>query len=59
MKRLNIYVYSYVERFPRPGESVRGKRFQIGNGGKGANQAVTAAKLGASVTIIGMVNSSI
>lgn len=50
-------VYSYVDRFPRPGESIRGNRFEIGNGGKGANQAVTAAKLGAYVQMIGMVDT--
>jgi ribokinase len=49
------HLFSYVERFPNAGESVRGNKFYIGNGGKGANQAVTSAKLGASVTMIGMV----
>ncbi|KAH7719887.1 Protein F07A11.5 [Aphelenchoides avenae] len=48
---------SYVERFPKPGESVRGKQFKLWCGGKGANQAVAAAKLGAKVTMIGRVGT--
>uniref|UniRef100_A0A914YRP7 Ribokinase n=1 Tax=Panagrolaimus superbus TaxID=310955 RepID=A0A914YRP7_9BILA len=48
---------SYTERFPNPGESVRGNDFKMGCGGKGANQGVQAAKLGASVTMIGRVGN--
>ncbi|CAB3411039.1 unnamed protein product [Caenorhabditis bovis] len=50
---------SYTERFPRPGESVRGDSFQLGAGGKGANQAVAAARLGVDVSIIAMVGDDI
>jgi len=50
---------SYVERYPRPGESVRGKQFKLWCGGKGANQAVMASKLGAKVRMVGMVGEDI
>jgi ribokinase len=40
---------------PRPGETVLGGEFRIVPGGKGANQAVAAARLGASVTFVGRV----
>ncbi|KAI6243788.1 Ribokinase [Aphelenchoides fujianensis] len=50
---------SYVERYPRPGESVRGKTFKLFCGGKGANQAVMAARLGGSVSMVGQVGEDI
>lgn len=40
------------ERLPRPGETLIGGRFMMSNGGKGANQAVAAARLGAEVVFI-------
>lgn len=39
--------------FPREGQTVLGKTFHKAPGGKGANQAVQAARLGASVTMVG------
>lgn len=48
----NIDLVSYVPRMPALGETLHGTRFQMGFGGKGANQAVMAAKLGAGVTMI-------
>lgn len=48
----NIDLISYVPRLPVLGETLHGSRFSTGFGGKGANQAVMAAKLGASVVIV-------
>jgi ribokinase len=48
----NIDLISYAPRLPKLGETVPGTRFQKGFGGKGANQAVMAAKLGGGVTVI-------
>lgn len=48
----NIDLISYVPRMPAIGETLHGSKFQIGFGGKGANQAVMAAKLGANVGIV-------
>ena len=39
-------------RFPAKGETVIGSGFQTASGGKGANQAIQAARLGASVTMV-------
>lgn len=39
-------------RFPRPGETVSGKQYQVAWGGKGANQAVAAGRAGADITFI-------
>lgn len=41
-----------VPHFPRPGETLTGHSYQVVPGGKGANQAVAAARLGAEVSFI-------
>jgi len=48
----NIDLISYVPRLPRLGETLHGTQFRMGYGGKGANQAVMAAKLGARVAVV-------
>ena len=48
----NLDLISYVPRLPRMGETLHGSRFHMGFGGKGANQAVMAAKLGAEVAMV-------
>lgn len=48
----NTDLIAYTPRIPAPAETIHGSRFETGFGGKGANQAVMAAKLGADVTVI-------
>jgi ribokinase len=52
---INLDFVARAERLPRPGETVSGARFSRGPGGKGANQAVAAARLGAQVELVGCV----
>jgi ribokinase len=52
---INLDLVARVERLPRPGETLLGTRFDRFPGGKGANQAVGAARLGARVRMVGAV----
>ena len=52
---INLDLVAQVERLPRPGETVSGAAFVRVPGGKGANQAVAAARLGADVMLIACV----
>ena len=52
---INMDVVATAERHPKVGETVAGKAVLYFPGGKGANQAVAAARLGASTTLIGRV----
>ena len=52
---INADLVVVAETLPGPGETVSGGRFARHGGGKGANQAVAAARLGARVTMVGAV----
>lgn len=56
---LNIDLIAYTARVPGPGETVIGDRFVMGFGGKGANQAVMAARLGARVSMVGALGDDV
>ena len=52
---LNMDLVAQVSRLPKPGETILGDRFTTVPGGKGANQAVAAARLGTKTAMIGRV----
>ena len=52
---INMDVVANVQRMPQAGETVHGDGFFMAGGGKGANQAVAAARLGAEVRMVGRV----
>jgi ribokinase len=54
---INMDVVVETDTFPRLGETLIGKAFATHPGGKGANQAVAAARLGATVTMFGRVGA--
>ncbi|WP_300061557.1 ribokinase [uncultured Roseobacter sp.] len=54
---VNIDLTSHLPRWPEVGETVTALRTDVGLGGKGANQAVAAARLGAGVSLIGAVGA--
>ena len=54
---INMDVIAYLDRLPKPGETLHGSGYKMGLGGKGANQAVAARKLGSIVHFIGRVGA--
>lgn len=54
---INLDLVSTVDRMPAPGETILGQNFATIPGGKGANQAVAAARLGVAVRMIGRVGT--
>ncbi|NJM96288.1 MAG: ribokinase [Phormidesmis sp. RL_2_1] len=52
---LNMDLVAQVDRLPQPGETLTGRSFATVPGGKGANQAVAAARLGVSCAIAGRI----
>jgi len=55
----NTDLVARVPRMPRLGECLTGTSFEIGFGGKGANQAIMAARLGAHVTVVTRLGSDV
>jgi ribokinase len=56
---INIDLVACASRLPSPGETILGSSFEVFNGGKGANQAVAVAKLGAKVDMIGALGTDL
>jgi ribokinase len=52
---INVDLVVTAERFPRPGETIIGRSFERHPGGKGANQSIAAARLGALTIMVGAV----
>jgi ribokinase len=55
----NIDLVTYTDRFPRPGETIFGREFSLGFGGKGANQAVAARLTGGDVAMVARVGDDL
>jgi ribokinase len=55
----NVDLTTFTDRLPRPGETVLGTGFQLGFGGKGANQAVAARLCGARVSMVARVGGDL
>ncbi len=54
-----VDLITYVTRMPGRGETIEAPRFEMGNGGKGANQAVAAARLGSEVLMVSKVGDDV
>src|ERR1700683_3864161 len=55
----NIDLTTFTDRFPKPGETIFGQKFDLGFGGKGANQAVAAKLCGADVFMVAHVGDDL
>jgi len=55
----NVDLTTFNDVFPQPGETIFGRKFDLGFGGKGANQAVAAHLCGASVGMVAKVGSDL
>jgi ribokinase len=55
----NIDLTTFTNQFPKPGETIFGQRFDLGFGGKGANQAVAARLCGAEVFMVARVGDDL
>src|SRR2546426_8661986 len=55
----NVDLTTFSDRFPKPGETIFGDKFDLGFGGKGANQAVAARLCGADVFMVARVGDDL
>src|SRR5439155_4793 len=55
----NVDLTTFHDAFPKPGETIFGKSFDLGFGGKGANQAVAARLCGANVAMVAKVGNDL
>jgi len=55
----NVDLTTYHDAFPKPGETIFGESFDLGFGGKGANQAVAARLCGANVAVVAKVGKDL
>lgn len=55
----NVDLTTFSDRFPKPGETIFGDKFDLGFGGKGANQAVAARLCGADVSMVARVGDDL
>ena len=55
----NVDLTTFSDQFPRPGETIFGQKFNLGFGGKGANQAVAARLCGADVFMVARVGDDL
>jgi ribokinase len=55
----NIDLTTFTNQFPKPGETIFGQKFDLGFGGKGANQAVAARLCGADVFMVARVGTDL
>jgi ribokinase len=55
----NVDLLTFIDRVPGPGETIFGSQFDLGWGGKGANQAVAARLCGADVHMVGRVGDDL
>ena len=55
----NVDLTTFTDAFPQPGQTIFGREFHLGFGGKGANQAVAAKLIGAEVSMIARVGDDL
>src|SRR6202050_869130 len=55
----NFVLTTFSDHFPKPGETIFGQKFDLGFGGKGANQAVAARLCGADVFMVARVGDDL